>query len=73
MSPWLLQSLPCPKKTKKKIKIVIEKNVARSGSLLQCWLPFAMASQYHSREENMHDFRCWDAPWWVIGDKFAPV
>jgi hypothetical protein len=35
MSPWLLQSLPCPKKTKKKIKIVIKQNVARSGSLLQ--------------------------------------
>jgi deoxyinosine 3'endonuclease (endonuclease V) len=21
----------------------------------------------------MHDFRCWDAPWWVIGDKSSPV
>jgi hypothetical protein len=37
------------------------------------WLSFAMASQYHSREDNMHNFYCWDAPWWVMGDKSSPV
>jgi hypothetical protein len=67
MSSWLLQPLPCPKKTKKKIETLIEKECIKT------WLPFAMASRYHSREENMYDFRYWDAPWWVMGDKSSPV